>query len=278
MTNYSFIGGGNMAKAIIAGMLKSGIAMTQILATTRTKESADKLSDTYGIHTSQNNIDALNADVIVLSVKPQVVFEVLAAMDKRAFAEKLVISVMAGVRVEQLQPALHASTRIVRTMPNTPAFVGAGMTGLFSHNATENDKAIANQLFSAVGNTLWVETEQGIDLVNAISGSGPAYFFEFIKAVAQSGEKLGLSPSDSVMLAVNTAKGAALLAEKNMEKQTENNTDLQTLIDQVTSKGGTTIEAINAFREQDLDGVVDTAIHACYRRVLTLSDNLANKD
>lgn len=268
MTNYSFIGGGNMAKAIIAGMLKSGIATTQILATTRTKESADKLSDTYGIHTSKNNIDALNADVIVLSVKPQVVFEVLAAMGERAFADKLVISVMAGVRVEQLQRALHGSTRIVRTMPNTPAFVSAGMTGLFSQNATKTDKDIANQLFSAVGDALWVETEQGIDFVNAISGSGPAYFFEFIKAVAQSGEKLGLSTSDSVMLAVSTAKGAALLAEKH----TQNSTDLQTLIDQVTSKGGTTIEAINVFREQDLDGVVDKAIRACYQRVLSLNE------
>ncbi|PID63486.1 MAG: pyrroline-5-carboxylate reductase [Gammaproteobacteria bacterium] len=264
---YAFIGAGNMSKGIMGGMIHAGIAPSSIITSTRTAESGQQLIAEFGVHNSQNNDDCLDADTVVLAVKPQILPEVLAELDSARLRDKLIVSVIAGVPCATYRRLIGENIRLVRTMPNMPAKIGRGMTGLYAENCSASDKQQAEQLMRYAGDVLWVESEAGINQVNAISGSGPAYVYAFIDHLASAGEKLGLSYQDALHLAVQTLLGSAALVEQSGARSHE---DLQALIGQITSKGGTTHQAIQSFADDGFKQVVDNAVQRCHQRALEL--------
>lgn len=266
-TQYAFIGAGNMAKGIIAGMLDSGISADAIIASTRTLSSGAQLTAQFGIEAVQDNDLCLDAEVIILAVKPQILVDVLAQMNKELLAKKLIISVIAGIPCHVYYQHIASNIRLVRTMPNMPSMIGQGMTGLYAEHCSQADKNTAEQLMQCAGKTLWVDSEAGIDYVNAISGSGPAYVYGFIHYLAEAGERLGLSYADALQLALQTLIGSTNLAEQQHQGTPES---IQNLIAQITSKGGTTFEAMQSFEKDQLGQVIDNAVQQCYRRAVEL--------
>lgn len=267
MYQYAFIGAGNMAKGIIAGMIHSGIDPKNIITSTQTAKSGKQLIEAFGVVNTQNNNDCLDAKVVVLAVKPQILTTVLANIATEQLRDKLIISVIAGVPCKLYKNYVGENIRLVRTMPNMPSKIGYGMTGLYAENCTEVDQKIADELMRFTGKTLWVDNEQSIDYVNAISGSGPAYVYGFIHHLAQSGEKLGLPYEAALQLAIQTVIGAGHMAEKS---QARSSSDMQDLIGQITSKGGTTFEAMQSFASDDFATVIDHAVSRCYERAVEL--------
>lgn len=264
---YGFIGAGNMAKAIISGAINKGIAANHIIASTKTIESSTAISNEIGIHTTQHNHDCLSADTIILAVKPQILVEVLQQLDTQILSQKRIISVIAGIPCQTYYQHISPDIRLIRTMPNMPAVIGEGMTGLYAENCSQADREIAEQLMQSVGKTLWVEQESGIDYVNAISGSGPAYFYRFIHHLAEAGQQLGLSYTDAITLSIQTAIGASQLCQQQSDGTPASMTSL---IAQVTSKGGTTFEAMQSFDHDHLDQIVNNAVQQCYEKAIAL--------
>lgn len=266
---YGFIGCGNMAKAIIQGAIDGGTAPSRIIASTRTAASGKVITEELGIRCVQDNNLCLDADVVVLAVKPQILTEVLAALDTNILKEKLIVSVIAGIPCRVYFEHIAPTIRLVRTMPNMPSMIGQGMTGLYAENCSEADKALADTLMKSTGKNLWVDSEAGINYVNAISGSGPAYFYGFIHHLAESGEKLGLTYEEALTLALQTAIGSSQLAAQHHDGTPAS---MQALVNQITSKGGTTFEAMQSFQSDELDKVIDRAVQRCYQRALELGE------
>ncbi len=271
-TTYAFIGAGNMAKSIIRSMITAGIAPDNIITSTKSTASGDKLIAEFGVKNRQDNNACLAADVVVLAVKPQILTAVLAAMDKRKLAEKLIISVIAGVPCQVYFQAIGKGIRLVRTMPNMPSRIGQGMTGLYAENCSDKDKRLAEKLMQYAGKTLWVEDERGIDFINAISGSGPAYVYAFIHHLAEAGEHLGLSYQQALTLALQTVQGSAMLAVQENDGTHES---MPTLIGQITSKGGTTFAAMQSFEKDGFATIIERAVQHCYRRAVELGEQNA---
>lgn len=268
-TTYAFIGAGNMAKGIIGGMLNAGINAQNIITSTQTATSGEQLIAEFGVLNTQDNNDCLNADVVVLAVKPQILPHVLKQLDKQKLAKKLIVSVIAGIPCQVYYQQIAKGIRLVRTMPNMPAKIGCGMTGLYAENCDADDKTIAEQLMQCTGKTLWVENEQGIDFVNAVSGSGPAYVYRFIHDLAAAGEKLGLAYSDALSLALQTTLGATQLAIKENDGSRQS---MPALIAQITSKGGTTYAAMQSFEKDQFADSIENAVKVCYQRAVELGD------
>lgn len=266
---YAFIGAGHMAKGIIGGMLENGIAPKNIITSTRTAESGAQLMAEFGVNNTQNNDECLMADIVVLAVKPQMLIEVLGALDTEKLRDKLIVSVIAGMPCKVYQAHIGADIRLVRTMPNMPAKIGQGMTGMYAENCSEADKAAADKLMRCAGKTLWVDNEAGIDYVNAISGSGPAYVYGFIAHLAAAGEKLGLSYADALALALQTVSGSTALAAQENDGTPES---MQALIGQITSKGGTTFAAMQSFENDDFAAIIEHAVQRCYQRAVELGN------
>ncbi|PIE45694.1 MAG: pyrroline-5-carboxylate reductase [Gammaproteobacteria bacterium] len=264
---YAFIGAGNMAKGIIGGMIHAGTQAKTIIASTQTAQSGQQLTEQLGVINTQNNNDCLSADVIVLAVKPQILPAVLTQLDKPKMVGKLIITVIAGIPCRAYQKHLGQSIRLVRTMPNMPAKIGLGMTGLYAINCSETDRHSADSIMRCVGKTLWLEDESHIDYVNAISGSGPAYFYRFIHHLAEAGEKLGLSYQEALTLAIQTAIGSAKFAEQQNDGTPDS---MKNLIKQITSKGGTTFAAMQSFDKSDFATIIDQAVEDCYQRAVEL--------
>lgn len=262
--NIAFIGAGNMARSLISGLITAGFPGSKIHATDIDAMKAQELGKEFGITGSNDNVAAVkNADVIVLAVKPQFMTEMLAQLAPVIgdFGNKLFISIAAGVSVARLQDLLNGHQNIVRCMPNTPSLIGIGMTGLFAPavvNAT--DRQFAQDMLQAVGKTLWVNDEADINVVTAASGSGPAYFFLFMQYMVEEAQRMGFSTEAARQLVQETALGAAQMVIANPE------TELATLRAQVTSKGGTTAAAINAFEEGKLADLVSVAMQAAQHR------------
>lgn len=262
--NIAFIGAGNMARSLISGLITAGFPGSKIHATDIDALKAQELGKEFGITGSNDNVAAVkNADVIVLAVKPQFMAEMLAQLAPVIgdFGNKLFISIAAGVSVARLQDLLNGHQNIVRCMPNTPSLIGIGMTGLFAPavvNAT--DRQFAQDMLQAVGKTLWVNDEADINVVTAASGSGPAYFFLFMQYMVEEAQRMGFSTEAARQLVQETALGAAQMVIANPE------TELATLRAQVTSKGGTTAAAINAFEEGKLADLVSVAMQAAQHR------------
>ncbi|WP_439257202.1 pyrroline-5-carboxylate reductase [Lonepinella sp. BR2271] len=256
-----FIGGGNMAQAIVFGLLKTGYPANLITVCDRNAPKRALFAE-QGVLVSTDNVKAAAAsDVVVLAVKPQGAAEVCSALSAVDFSQKLVISIMAAISVEKITALLHHANNVVRVMPNTPALVSQGMSGLFAQNSVkENFKKFADDLLQAVGKTCWVKDEQDMHLVTAASGSSPAYFFLFMESMQQALLKMGLTAEQARLLVQQSALGAAQMVVENPT------VELATLRQNVTSKGGTTAAALNVFNEKQLEQIVEQAMQACVER------------
>ncbi|WP_374325029.1 pyrroline-5-carboxylate reductase [Azonexus sp.] len=246
-----FLGGGNMANALIGGMVKQGFAATDIHIIDPGSEARQRLAESYGVSCHAAAGDAPVApDVLVLAVKPQQMREAVAPLVGR-LGEALVVSIAAGLGMAALARWLGDHRRIVRCMPNTPALVGAGITGLCALPEVDAaGRALAERVLQAVGSTVWIDDEAQMDGVTALSGSGPAYVFLFIEALQQAASELGFSAEQGRQLAIETVRGAAALAAAS-------NDPASLLRERVTSKGGTTEAALQVMLARGVkDGIV----------------------
>ncbi len=270
-TKIAFIGGGNMATSLIAGLIADGYASADICVADPSPQRRNSLQTCFGVHAFADNASALaEADTLVLCVKPQVAGEVCVALAPLlSRGAPLVISVMAGIPEHTIQRWLGASVPIVRAMPNTPAMVQTGAIGLHASAEVDADgRNRAETILRAVGLIRWVESEDQIDAVTAISGSGPAYFFLLMEALEEAGIALGLDPETSRLLTIQTALGAAKMAM-------ESDAPPARLREQVTSPGGTTERALGVFDDADLRGLVARATEAARDRATALSQTLS---
>lgn len=255
-----FLGGGNMASALIGGLLANGFAASALSVVEMSAPARERLAAKYPVRISTAPDAALqDADTLVLAVKPQDMKVALAAVTGFS-REKLVVSVAAGLRIETLSRWLGGHAKIVRCMPNTPGLVGAGITGLFAAPAVgEEERRRAETILRAVGEVVWLPEERLLDPVTAVSGSGPAYVFWFIEQLAAAAVKLGIAPEEALKLAKHTVFGAARLAMESAETP-------ETLRKNVTSKGGTTEAALQVFAEERLAERLIRGIEAASRR------------
>ncbi|CAH0527022.1 pyrroline-5-carboxylate reductase [Vibrio hippocampi] len=258
----AFIGAGNMARSIIAGLVASEYPAEAIIATGPNQDKIDVLHQQYGVNVTTDNLVAVQqADVVVLAVKPQLMEQVISELKAVDVSNKLVISIAAGIAVERLEQMFESKLNIVRVMPNTPSLVSRGMSGLYAKpQLAEVDKQFASQLMQAVGETCWVEQESGINNIIAAAGSAPAYFFLFMEAIQQEAIRSGFDKQTARLLVQQTALGAAEMVVANPD------IELDTLRSQVTSKGGTTAEAIRTFEESDIRGIVARSMQAAVNR------------
>ncbi len=255
----AFIGAGNMASSIIGGLVAKGFAAESITASDPYPPSLDNLRKQVPVQTTDNNQQAIvNADVVVLAVKPQMMKPILEDLASSAQATKpLIISIAAGIESNSLNKWLGGNMPIVRCMPNTPALVQTGATALFANaEVSEQQQQLANQILGAVGITLWVDNENQLDAVTAVSGSGPAYFFLVMEAMQAAGEQLGLSADAAKQLTLQTALGAAQMAIAS-------DVDAAELRRRVTSPGGTTEQAVKVFEDGGLRPLFTKALTAC---------------
>ena len=261
MSSIAFIGGGNMASCIIGGMIANGFSAQDIIVSEPGDESRLRLEDTYGLTTlTDNQAAAKQADLIVLAVKPQIMQSVAIDLAPALGANSVVVSIAAGIPLRALQTWLGADTAIVRAMPNTPAMLLEGATGLFANQHVDPTKRdLVTTIFQAIGYACWVETEAQIDAVIAVSGSGPAYFFRIIEIMQKVGQELGLPEQIARELSLQTALGSARMA-------TESGTGAGQLREQVTSPGGTTQAALNTFEQLGLEATFREAMRSALNR------------
>ena len=261
----AFIGGGNMASAIIGGLLKQGWPASHIDVVEPFEEARAKLSSQFGI-TAQARAGSFltRADLVVWAVKPQT-FKDAAAQTQVHTQAALHLSVAAGIRSDTIAQWL-GSERVVRAMPNTPALIGKGITALFARAAVnEPDKALANQVLGSTGELMWVDAEDQIDAVTALSGSGPAYMFYFMEAMREAGTGMGLDPAQAYRLAIATLIGSGELAKASTDAP-------ETLRQRVTSKGGTTYAALSAMEASGIKPAFIAAMQAAQQRAKELGD------
>lgn len=268
--SIGFIGAGNMAQAMIKGLLNAGVPVAQIIASSHSEQTAKKINSQYGISTTTNNQQlAEQADIIVLAAKPFQLKAICQSIQQPVKTSMpLIISVAAGIHCEHLITWLDCEVSCIRTMPNTPVLVTEGMTGAFgNHLVTAQQKSMANKLLVTLGKVLWVDKEALLDAVTAISGSGPAYFFLFVEALEAAAEKLGLDQAAAKMLARQTALGSA----KMLCTQENSAGNLRA---SVTSKGGTTAKAIEVFENLALRDIVTQATSAAYQKSQSLAQEI----
>lgn len=267
-TFITFIGAGNMANSLIGGLIADGYDPKRICAADPNLEKLKNLQKKFGINiTTKNNEAVANANVIIFAVKPQIL-KIVATELSNFITEKkpLIISVAAMIPSTHIEKWLQ-NAAIVRCMPNTPALIRCGATGLLANRyVTSEQKNLAESIMRAVGITVWVNNEEQIDIVTALSGSGPAYFFLLMEMLQQSAEKLGLPAETARLLTLQTALGAARLA-------LESNEDVTTLRKQVTSPGGTTERAIGVLESGNIRELFFEALQAAQLRALELIKN-----
>lgn len=261
----TFIGGGNMATALIGGLYKSD-PDAGVRVADPNQEVKARLEEKWPLTCFASATDAIDGvDVIVLAVKPQILPMVLKEIGELVSADQLVISIVAGITISQIADRIKSAAPIIRTMPNTPALLGLGITGLYADShCSEQHKELANSLLSSAGETVWLDNESLIDVVTAVSGSGPAYFFYLIEAMRQAGTRLGLPAEIAAKLALHTAYGASAMA-------IQSDLDVSELRQRVTSKGGTTEAALQSMQSGGFEALIDSAVSAATRRGQELS-------
>lgn len=265
-----FIGGGNMARSLIGGLLQDGYDPLKIRVCDPVPEQRQRLKQAFDVQISSDAANMLpGCDCVVLAVKPQVLHSAIEPIRKQLVGlNPLIISIAAGIHVDSIRRWLGSDLAIVRCMPNTPALIQAGATGLYANAAvTESQRDFAESVLRAVGLTLWVKEESQIDAVTAVSGSGPAYIFLVIEAMQAAAESLGLNPEQSRLLCLQTAFGAAKMALEDTEP-------VSRLREQVTSKGGTTEKALEVLQQGGLVDLFRKAITAARERAETLAIQL----
>ena len=270
--NISFIGGGNMARAIIGGLKNNDFDMVAITVIDPDAKKREQLAAEFNVQVSDSYVENDNINkrshVIVLAVKPQQMREVCEQLSKK-ISSQLIISIAAGIRTADISRWLGNYPSVVRVMPNTPAQIQAGVSALFAMpNVNQLQQDRASTILGAVGTTLWLDDEAKMDAVTAISGSGPAYVFYLIEALQDAAINLGMTAEESSMLAVQTFAGASLLASQS-------STDIKTLRAQVTSKGGTTEQGILALETANIKKIILAAAQAAADKSKSLGDDLA---
>ena len=273
--HITFIGGGNMGRALISGLLSNGFEANQISVVEANASTGLQLHQDFGVQIigalDQIAFNFTKNNVVVMAIKPQdfnVVAKSLSTKLKHATAPgPLILSIAAGIRLKDMSRWLDHE-RCVRAMPNTPALIGKGITGLFADAAVSaSDRALAETICNAVGQAVWVNEEKLMDAVTAVSGSGPAYVFAFLEAMQSSGEKLGLDAATARKLAYATLEGATQLAHNSDEHA-------GVLRERVTSKGGTTAAALDMLKQLDWHGALEKAIDAASQRGKAMGDEL----
>ena len=270
--NISFIGGGNMARAIIGGLKNNDFDMSAITVIDPDVKKCEQLAAEFNVQVSDSYVENDNiskrSHVIVLAVKPQQMREVCEQLSKK-ISSQLIISIAAGIRTTDISRWLGNYPSVVRVMPNTPAQIQAGVSALFAMpNVNQLQQDRASTILGAVGTTLWLDDEAKMDAVTAISGSGPAYVFYLIEALQDAAINLGMTAEESSMLAVQTFAGASLLASQSSD-------DIKTLRAQVTSKGGTTEQGILALETANIKKIILAAAQAAADKSKSLGDDLA---
>ncbi|MGH8710219.1 MAG: pyrroline-5-carboxylate reductase [Burkholderiales bacterium] len=270
--NVTFIGGGNMASALIGGLLQQGRAASSLRVVEISADARNTIQRSFSV-TAYADLPqgCAGSDIIILAVKPQQLREVALAL-KVLLKSQIVISIAAGIRTRDLSRWLGDYSRVVRVMPNTPALVGAGISGLYAMSTvTQAEKQQAEAILAAVGSTLWLNDEAQMDAVTAVSGSGPAYVFYFIEALQRAAQELGFDAQQAKQLSLDTFAGAVKLAKHGTE-------DAQTLRQRVTSKGGTTERAISIMEQAQLQRHITEAIRAAQERSRELGDEFGKAD
>jgi pyrroline-5-carboxylate reductase len=264
----AFIGAGNMAASLIGGLRAQGTDTGAIRASDHGAEQRAKIAAEHGIEVFASNAEAIqNVDVIVLAVKPQVIKDVCLDLAPHLNAGQLIVSIAAGISCASLENWLGPRP-LVRCMPNTPALLRQGVSGLYANAAVSREqRQQAEQLLGAVGLALWLDEERLLDAVTAVSGSGPAYFFLLIEAMTAAGEKLGLAHDTAAQLCLHTALGAARMAVAS-------DVDAAELRRRVTSPAGTTEAAIKTFQAGGFEALVEQALQAAARRSAELAEQL----
>lgn len=259
--SIAFIGGGNMAGALIGGLRTAGFSTAAIRVADPGAAARERIAAAHAVEVGTDNRSAAaSAEVIVLAVKPQVVADVLAELRSALKPGALVISIAAGVTLATLRRGLGEQVRLIRAMPNTPALFGAGMTGLVAGDGVEaRDRNRASEILASAGETVWLEDESLMDVVTAVSGSGPAYFFALAEQLALAGERAGLPAAVAAKLARQTAFGAGTMLTRAEQSAGQ-------LRQQVTSPGGTTEAALAALTAGGFDTLIEQAVTAAVRR------------
>jgi pyrroline-5-carboxylate reductase len=265
-----FLGGGNMATALIGGLLQQGFKPGELRVIDVSEPARQLLQKRFGVSASAVHDGAIAEEAVVLAVKPQQMRT--AAMELRAILRgQLVISIAAGIRTTDLSRWLGGHDRIVRAMPNTPALIRSGISGLFAPASLDQaDKDIAQSILQAVGSSVWVQDESDLDVVTAVSGSGPAYVFYFIEALERAAVELGLNEGQAHELAVQTFVGAARLAAASEEPVT-------VLRARVTSKAGTTEAALKSMEADEIRRKIGDAVRAAAERSKQLGDEFGKE-
>jgi pyrroline-5-carboxylate reductase len=267
-SNIAFIGAGNMAASLIGGLVHQGCQKENLFVSDPSAEQMQVLVSKYGLNACENNKQAaLGADVLVLAVKPQVMRNVLIDINSAVTQKQpLIISIAAGIPLATFSSLLGNTAAVVRCMPNTPSLVGAGATGMLANtNVSENQRALAEQILGAVGLALWVKNESQIDAVTALSGSGPAYFFLLMESMIVAGQSLGLDAETAKQLTLQTALGAATMAQQS-------DVSPAILRQRVTSPGGTTEQALRTFESGGFQSLVKAALTAAEKRSKELAE------
>lgn len=264
----TFIGGGNMALALIGGLRNKGFSAAGIQVVEPVEAARGRLTEVFGVRCAPTlDAAALNCEVLVLAVKPQQMKEALAPAAGQ-LSGQLVVSIAAGLRLDDISRWLGGHRKVVRTMPNTPALIGAGITGLYADASVDLEgRMTAEKILAAVGRTVWIEDEAMMDAVTAVSGSGPAYVFYFIEALEAAARELGFDGVTARTLAVETFLGAARLADSTAEP-------VSLLRERVTSKGGTTAAALDAFDADGIMAAIGRGVQAANARGRELGDIL----
>jgi pyrroline-5-carboxylate reductase len=254
-----FIGAGNMTRSIVSGLVKSGYAPECITASNPSQPKLDALNQDFGIKITNDNISAAaTADVIVLGVKPHLMQQVGEQLSGLDLSTKLIITIAAGVTAKRYSDFFKQEIKLIRTMPNTPTQIGVGLTGLFAGDDISAEyKTLCETLMATGGEVIWVDKEDDLNQVIALAGSSPAYFFLFLESMVASAMKGGMSEVSAREMAQQAALGAALMAKQNPDLS------LAQLRQNVTSKGGTTAQAVATFEEGNLRGLVDSAMTNC---------------
>ena len=267
-----FIGAGNMSRSLIGGLIASGYDKANIIAADPNQDQRNTLTEQFGIHCYEANQDAIaQSDIVVLAVKPQMLKVVCNDMSESVQAKQpLIISVAAGIRTKDIQNWLGGNLAIVRTMPNTPALIQTGATGLFATaNVSEEQRSEAEHILRAAGLTVWVNEESQLDAITALSGSGPAYYFLMMEAMENAAQTLGLDEKTAHLLTMQTALGAAKMVLESQQ-------DCATLRANVTSPNGTTEAAIKNFEANGFHENVASAMNAARDRAEELANELGD--
>ena len=264
-----------MAASLIGGLTNAGIATSDITVAEPDEKRRQSLGEQFGIKTTADNSATMHCDVIVLAVKPQLLKQVCqqlaSAQEMQSPNNRLFISIAAGVKSTDINRWLNDKQAIVRCMPNTPALLQCGASGLFANEyVSDSQKQLAEKVMQAVGITIWVDSEEQLNAVTAVSGSGPAYFFLLMEAMQQAGETLGLDAAVTKKLVLQTALGAARMA-------VESDVSASELRQRVTSKGGTTEQAILSFQSAEYNKIVLDALKAANDRSISLADELGSE-